>query len=127
MPVDLGFVFGCCGLFRDVERDLLALTVVVADVGDDEVRIAIERERRQVFPVVVVGFPEIGFTELGAGQVERKQLRLAVVVDRPESAGLSLRTGKSAGFVDLRIFEAPGNLEEQRCRLLRIGAAGKQQ
>ena len=51
----------------------------------------------------------------------------AVVVDDPKYARFALGARKSAGFKDLRVFEAPCDLKCQRCRLLRIGAAGKQQ
>jgi hypothetical protein len=51
----------------------------------------------------------------------------AAVVDDPEYARFALGARKSTGFTDLRVFEAPGDLKCQRCRLLRIGAAGKQQ
>ncbi len=40
------------------------------------------------------------------------QARLAAVVVGPESiAGLALRTREAAGFVDLRVLEATGDLE----------------
>jgi len=51
----------------------------------------------------------------------------AAVADDPEYAGFALGARKSTGFTDLRVFEASCNLKYQRCRLLRIGAAGKQQ
>ena len=51
----------------------------------------------------------------------------AAVVDDPEYTRFALGACKSAGFTDLRVFEAPGDLKCQRCRLLRVGAAGKQQ
>jgi hypothetical protein len=100
--------------------------VVVANVGDHQVGIAIERERREVFPVLVVGFFQLGLAEAGTGQVDRIQdFFSAAVVDDPEYAGFALRAREAAGFTDLRVFEAPCDLECQRCRLLRIGAAGK--
>jgi hypothetical protein len=51
----------------------------------------------------------------------------AAVVNDPEYAGFALRARQSAGFANLRVFKASCNLKCQRCRLLRIGAAGKQQ
>jgi hypothetical protein len=51
----------------------------------------------------------------------------AAVIDDPEYAGFALGARQSAGFTDLRVFEASCDLKCQRCRLLRIGAAGKQQ
>ena len=51
----------------------------------------------------------------------------AAVIDDPEYAGFAVGARQSAGFTDLRVFEASCNLKCQRCRLLRIGAAGKQQ
>ncbi|MBT8106442.1 MAG: hypothetical protein HKN65_09205 [Woeseiaceae bacterium] len=55
------------------------------------------------------------------------QFRFARVVDRPQDAGRALRAREPAGFDDLRILEAPRDLEMQRRRLLRSGAAGEQQ
>jgi len=51
----------------------------------------------------------------------------AAVVDDPEYAAFALGARQSAGFANPRVFEASCNLKYQRCRLLRIGAAGKQQ
>ena len=51
----------------------------------------------------------------------------AAVADDPEYARFALGTRESAGFADVWVFEASRNLKRQRCRLLRIGAAGKQQ
>ena len=56
-----------------------------------------------------------------------QQFSGAAVVDDPEYTRFALGACKSAGFTDLRVFEASRNLKCQRCRLLRVGAAGKQQ
>ena len=59
------------------------------------------------------------------------QARLAAVIVGPQDiAGLALGTREAAGFINLGVFEAAGDLEAQllRCsRLLRGGAAGQQQ
>lgn len=102
------------------------LKVIVADIGDNQVGFAVERKRGEVFPVLVVRLLEFGPAEARAGQVNRVQDFLgAAVIDDPEYARFALGARKSAGFADLRVFEASGDLECQRCRLLRIGAAGK--
>ena len=126
-PVDLGLALASLRLLEDIESAGLVLQVVVADVGDDQVGFAVKRKRCEVFPVLVVRLLELGPAETGAGQVNRVQDFLgATVVDNPEDAGLALRPREPAGFTDLGVFEAPRDFECQRCRLLRIGAAGKQ-
>ena len=54
-------------------------------------------------------------------------LLLAGVVHGPEDPWLALRAGQSAGLINFRVLEAARDLEKQRCRLLRVGAAGQQQ
>ncbi len=75
----------------------------------------------------MVGFFQVDPAEVASLMVECIQVGFTAVVDGPQDAGLALRAGEAAGLVDPSVLEAPGDLELQRCRLLRTGAAGKQQ
>jgi hypothetical protein len=55
------------------------------------------------------------------------QHRFAAVVDRPEDSWFALRASEATGLVDPGVFEASRDLERERDRLLRVGAAGQQQ
>ena len=75
----------------------------------------------------MIGLIQVDPAEVTSLMVECIQVGFTAVVDGPQDAGLALRSGEAAGLVNPLVLEASGDLELQRCRLLRIGATGKQQ
>ena len=99
--------------------------LVVADIGDHEVRLAVQGKGGEVFPVFVIRLLEFGPAEAPAALVDGIQrfFRTAVV-DDPQDIGLALGARETAGLTDPGVFQAARRREtEASVRLIGISAA----
>ena len=59
----------------------------VADIGNQQVRLAIHFERGEVFPVLVVRILDLDFAQVLPGRIEGVDEGFAIVIHRPVCAG----------------------------------------
>jgi hypothetical protein len=77
LPVDLGLVLVGARFFRYVDGAFLITCIIIANIGNQQVGIAIELERGEVFPVAIIRFVQIDPTEVPPFMVDRVEVGLA--------------------------------------------------